>query len=306
MPEDVAFTAFIEAGEEGLTAVDLAFDEATGNYRGATVGMPTEGDLVLRVEGRDWHNAVRYEVEDSFTLQAGQNGVELAVNDMTEALRSAKASDALRVVSTSPAGDAANIAPGTPLQVTFDQTTDRDAVERSLNVFPGAYTPDANPRKKFKKLKLTAMCDGKFRVQNRNDVPIAFAWDLYKGKAEGVGTVPAKSEVAFYTPFRPKKGNKTVRVFVNGKSQQAKAQKKKKTCTDTPRQLQLERRGQDRYLSTQARARARQLHRRREYGGSVPRRAHSSRNRSSLASPRGRARAPRRSSRSCLQKVLLT
>ncbi len=55
---------------------------------------------------------------------------------------------------------------------------------------------------------------------------------MYKGTELGSGLVPANSDVYFYTDARPGTGNKTARVFVDGKQQQTKAANPT-ACTET-------------------------------------------------------------------------
>ncbi len=108
------------------------------------------------------------------------------------------------------------------ITIDFSQTMDRAAVQKAFALYAGIYNPSTNPAK-FTKLQLNSMCNGTWRVRNPNSVPISFTWDVYKGAEKGIGVVPANSDSFFYTDARPNTGNKTARLYVNGKHQQTKA-----------------------------------------------------------------------------------
>jgi Bacterial Ig-like domain len=130
-------------------------------------------------------------------------------------------SNAGLIASTLPINGATNIR-GQKVTINFSEAMDKASVEQGFSLFAGKYNPATTPST-FAKLQLTAMCDGRWRVRNTNAFPLSFTWDAYKEKEEGIGVAPANTDTFFYTALRPKTGNKTVRVFVNGQQQQVKA-----------------------------------------------------------------------------------
>ncbi|MBI5960633.1 MAG: SH3 domain-containing protein [Chloroflexi bacterium] len=84
----------------------------------------------------------------------------------------------------------------------------------------------------YVKLQLTSMCSPDprsyrvWRVRNENPYPVDFVWDVYGGNQKGTGTVPAaKCGIAGEASFNTKTidGENTVRLFVNGVQEDAKA-----------------------------------------------------------------------------------
>ena len=111
----------------------------------------------------------------------------------------------------------------TPVGITFNTKMDKASVEAAFSLgtdtLPLADDPAFQNPASFSKLRLTSMCDGRWRVRNENSVPVRFTWDVYKGNEQGAGIVPANTDVFFYTST----GKRTVRLFVDGKQQQVKA-----------------------------------------------------------------------------------
>jgi hypothetical protein len=102
------------------------------------------------------------------------------------------------VLSSDPTANAFNVFPKSPITLTFNAEMNRSSVERSVSLFPGQYDPASNPPN-LAKLNLTSMCNGRWRVQNPNAVPVSFKWDVYKKPEQGVGVVPANGEALFQT-----------------------------------------------------------------------------------------------------------
>ncbi|RIH78721.1 Lamin Tail Domain protein [Calidithermus terrae] len=123
------------------------------------------------------------------------------------------------VLSTVPAAGAVGVRPDRPVSVTFDEAMDADPTQTAVSVFPGRYDPASNPAS-FDRLRLSSVCNGKWRVRNPNPQPISFSWDVFRTPQKGVGVVPAGGEVFFYTS-RGMPG--TTRIFVGGVQQDVKA-----------------------------------------------------------------------------------
>jgi Bacterial Ig-like domain len=122
------------------------------------------------------------------------------------------------LVSTSPGNNRRGIAPAAKIRVTFSESMNQAASGQAVNIFVGKYSPSTNPTS-FGAPSLTAICNGKWKVQNTNASQLSFTWDVQNSTEKGVGVVPANGETFFYTS----KGSKTVRLFVNSVQQQAKA-----------------------------------------------------------------------------------
>ena len=106
------------------------------------------------------------------------------------------------VVSVTPANDA-TAAPSTTIDLEFNTPMDRVSVEAAFLLTADALPllNDAsftNPAA-FEPLKLTSMCEGRWRVRNPNDEAIRFTWDIAGQEEKGAGIVPANSDVFFYT-----------------------------------------------------------------------------------------------------------
>ena len=145
----------------------------------------------------------------------------------------ALAAPAPHVVSVTPAKDA-TATPAASVQLEFNTAMDRAAVEAAFSLTTDAppLADDAsfaNPPA-FDTLKLTSMCEGRWRVRNPNGAPVRFTWDVAGQGEKGAGVVPASADVFFYTSG----GSQTARLFADGKQQQVKASNPSACGSSTP------------------------------------------------------------------------
>lgn len=121
------------------------------------------------------------------------------------------------VSSTTPANNA-RLTSVRSLVINYASAVDRASAEQALTLYTGDYDPTQNPAT-FTKLTLASVCDGYWRVNNPNLVPISFNWDIEGSSEKAVGVAQPGN-----TYFYSSKGPKTLRVLVGTALQQKKAQ----------------------------------------------------------------------------------
>ncbi len=214
----------------GFTAVTLNF-RIPKNSRQAVVLEAYRGDALLEthilkaadMRGRSKSDPLPLSFEapvDRLVFRADDDShFGLLASSFSVA---ALAAPAPHVVSVTPAKDA-TATPAASVQLEFSTAMDRASVEAAFLLTTDAppLADDAsfiNPPA-FDALKLTSMCEGRWRVRNPNGAPVRFTWDVAGQGEKGAGVVPASADVFFYTSG----GSQTARLFADGKQQQVKA-----------------------------------------------------------------------------------
>jgi hypothetical protein len=118
------------------------------------------------------------------------------------------------------------------LQLSFGEAMNQTSVQTSFGLFSGEYKPNANPAK-YEKLELSSVCNGTWRVKNKNPFPLSFTWEIFKGTESGLGVVAANGEAYFYTGLRTGQGKNRARLYVSGKHQRDE-DSKDIACTTQP------------------------------------------------------------------------
>jgi hypothetical protein len=99
-------------------------------------------------------------------------------------------------VATQPASNEPLAFIDKPIFVDFNMPVSLDSVAGAISIFPGIYNPN-EASSSLPKLKLTAMCAGRWRVRNPNAVAMSFEWDVYQTIQRGLGVIPANTDVFF-------------------------------------------------------------------------------------------------------------